>query len=55
MIRIIVDSSSDYQLEELKQKNMELVPISVTIGDPYHQAGGERYFQEYYRGSPREL
>lgn len=33
MIRIIVDSSSDYQTEELQAQNIELVPITVTIGD----------------------
>lgn len=33
MIRIIVDSSADYQTEELQAQNIELVPITVTIGD----------------------
>ncbi len=33
MIRIIVDSSADYQAKELQAQNIELVPITVTIGD----------------------
>ncbi|MFR8548391.1 MAG: DegV family protein [Lachnospiraceae bacterium] len=33
MIRILVDSSSDYPVEEIRQKNLELVPISITIGE----------------------
>lgn len=32
MIRIIVDSSSDYRSEELKEKNIELVPLTVMFG-----------------------
>lgn len=33
MIRIIVDSSADFQAKELQAKQIELVPITVTIGD----------------------
>lgn len=33
MIKIVVDSSSDYSLEEIKQNNLELVPLYVTFGD----------------------
>ncbi len=33
MIRIIVDSSADFQAAELQEKQIELVPITVTIGD----------------------
>lgn len=33
MIRIIVDSSADYQAKELQAQNIELVPITVTIGE----------------------
>lgn len=31
MIRILVDSASDYQLEEIKEKNMEFVPLQVNL------------------------
>lgn len=33
MIRFLVDSSSDYSLEEIKEKQLELIPLSVTIND----------------------
>ncbi len=33
MIRIAVDSSSDYRIEELKEKQIDLIPISITIGE----------------------
>lgn len=33
MIRILVDSSSDYQLEELREKNIDLVPITIALGE----------------------
>lgn len=39
MIRIAVDSSSDYSLEELKQKNIELIPIPITIGERTYTEG----------------
>jgi len=31
MIRFLVDSSSDYSLEEIHEKQLELVPISITM------------------------
>ncbi len=31
MIRILVDSSSDYEMEEAKSRNLELIPITVTL------------------------
>ena len=33
MIRFLVDSSSDYTLEEIQEKNLELVPIAITLDD----------------------
>ena len=33
MIRILVDSSADYSLKELEEKNIELIPLSVTLDD----------------------
>ena len=31
MIRIVVDSSSDYSREDIKEKNLTLVPITVIM------------------------
>ena len=33
MIRILVDSSADYTLKELEEKNIELIPLSITLND----------------------
>lgn len=33
MIKFLVDSSSDFSLTEIKEKGLELVPISVTLDD----------------------
>ena len=33
MIRILVDTSSDYTVEEIKEKGMELAPLHITIGE----------------------
>lgn len=33
MIKFLVDSSSDYSLEEIKEKQLELVPIAITLDD----------------------
>ncbi len=30
MVKILVDSSSDYEPEEIKEKGFEFVPISIT-------------------------
>lgn len=49
MIRIIVDSSSDYQLEEIKQKNMELVPLSITIGEHSYLDGINLDRDDFYK------
>ncbi len=33
MIKFLVDSSSDYTLEEVKENNLELVPIAITLDE----------------------
>ena len=48
MVRILVDSSSDYSLDEIKQKNMELVPITITIGDKTYVDGVDLGRDEFY-------
>lgn len=36
MIRILIDSSSDYLMEEIQENNFELVPISIVLnGETY--------------------
>ena len=39
MIRILVDSASDYTVAETKRKNLELVPISFVIGEQTYTDG----------------
>lgn len=48
MIRILVDSSSDYTVAEVKEKNMELVPIHITIGDHTYTDGYDLGRDEFY-------
>ena len=33
MIRFLLDTSSDYTVEEVKAKGMELVPLHITLGE----------------------
>lgn len=33
MIRILVDSSSDYEVRQIREKNLEFIPIHITIGE----------------------
>lgn len=39
MIRIIIDSSSDFQKEDMKRMNLEHVPIAVTVDDKTYMDG----------------
>lgn len=48
MIQILVDSSSDYSLSEIKEKNMEFVPISITIGADNYIEGQNLTRNEFY-------
>lgn len=48
MIRILVDSSADYTTEELKEKNIELIPITITIGDKEYRDGVDITRDELY-------
>lgn len=49
MIRILVDSSSDYRLEELLQKDIALVPISITIAGKDYADGIDLERSDFYR------
>lgn len=48
MIRILVDSSADYSASELKKLNMELVPITITLGDKTYRDGIDITKDELY-------
>ncbi|MDO4322005.1 MAG: DegV family protein [Lachnospiraceae bacterium] len=48
MIRILVDSSSDYTVEEIKEKNIELVHIRITLGEKTYIDGYDLGRDEFY-------
>lgn len=48
MIRILVDSASDYTLEEIKQKHMEYVPITVSLNGSSYRDGVDASRGEMY-------
>lgn len=48
MIRIVVDSSSDYQMEEIREKNLDLVPITITIGEKQYVDGVDLDRNRFY-------
>lgn len=48
MIRFLLDSSADYSASELKELNMELVPITITIGGKSYRDGIDISKDELY-------
>ena len=48
MIRIVVDSSADYALEELKEKNMQMVSLTITVGEKSYRGGVDITADELY-------
>ncbi len=48
MIRILVDSSSDYTVGEIRQKGLDLVPISIAIGETSYVDGFDMGRDEFY-------
>ena len=48
MIQIIIDSSSDYTMEEIKEKNLTLVPLTVTIDGTSYIDGINLERDEFY-------
>lgn len=48
MIRILIDSASDYPLEEAKKKNMELVSIQITVGEKNYRDGIDLDRNDFY-------
>lgn len=48
MIRILVDSSSDYSLEEIKEKKLCLIPITVTMNGTDYMEGLNMERDDFY-------
>lgn len=48
MIRILVDSSSDYLMEEIKEKNLEIAPIGIVIGNETYFDGQNLERDHFY-------
>ena len=48
MIRILVDSSADYSAQEVKEQNMELVPINITLNNKNYLDGIDITKDEFY-------
>lgn len=48
MIRILLDSSADFSAEEAKERNMELVPINITLNDQNYRDGIDITKDEFY-------
>lgn len=48
MIRIVVDSSADYQMEEIKKQQMERIGIHIQIGDGDYVEGINITRDEFY-------
>jgi len=55
MIRFLVDTSSDYSMEEIEKNNMMLVPIAVTIGEKSYldtvELGKDQFFEMLIDGA----
>ena len=49
MIRILVDSGSDYRPEECKEKGVELVPLQITMGGCSYLDSVELQWDDFYR------
>lgn len=48
MIRVLVDASSDYSLEEVRQKNLIFVPIQIAIGNNNYIEGVNLQRNDFY-------
>lgn len=49
MIRFLVDTSSDYLPEEMKEKNVEFVPLQLSVGERNYLDGVDLSREEFYR------
>ena len=48
MIRLLVDSSSDYTSKELDERGLTMVPLQITIGDKHYYDGIDLKKDEFY-------
>ena len=48
MIRLVVDSSADFLAEELKEKNIELVPLNIALAGETYQDGVTLERNQFY-------
>ena len=48
MIKFLVDTASDYTVEEIKAKGMELVPLHITIGEADYRDGYDLTKDAFY-------
>lgn len=48
MIRFLVDTSSDYTVEEINAKGMELVPLHITLGEADYRDGYDLSKDRFY-------
>lgn len=48
MIKILVDTSADYTVEEIQEKGMELIPISISFGDKDYKDGIDLNKDQFY-------
>ena len=48
MIRILLDTSADFSVEEAKERNLELVPISITMNGQNYRDGFDITKDEFY-------
>lgn len=49
MIRILVDSSADYTMEEIKARKLEFVPLHITIGGKDYRDGFDLSKEQFYQ------
>ncbi len=48
MIHLLVDSSSDYTMEEIKEKNIHYVPLTIMLGENSYKDGLELTPDKFY-------
>ena len=48
MIKFLVDTASDYTVEEIKAKGMELVPLHITLGEADYRDGYDLTKDAFY-------
>ena len=55
MIRIVIDSSSDYTAEEAASKNLTFIPIRITMGDNSYRDGVDFKKDEFFEMLPKTV